>query len=126
MTAVLNPSDLISEADVYKRYPDLFADRELREARQRGQIAFFNLRKGVYYSPEQIAAYLNSKVTMKCKNATLNEDGTKGQDAEAPEKSPGYSSSETSGSTTPTQKARSSTIVGMTPDLEKRAAARLE
>lgn len=127
MTTTFNPSELISEAEVYKKYPNLFADRELREARKSGKIAFFNLRKGVYYSPDQIAAYLNSKVTIKCQNKLLSEDEKpSGPDEGAAGKSPASSKSATTGSTTPTREARSSTIAGMTPELEKRAAARLE
>ena len=122
---VIKPDDLMTETEVYEKYKGLFADRELREARRSGQIEFYDLRKGVHYSPEQITAYLKSKVKRKCKNAKLDDD-QEPETTSAPEKQSGFSKSETTGSTPPIKTARASTIVGMTPELEKRAAARLE
>lgn len=87
---VINPDDLMTETQVYEKYKGLFADRELREARRSGQIEFYDLRKGVHYSPEQVTAYLNSKVKRKCKNAKLDND-QEPETTSAPEKQSGFS-----------------------------------
>jgi hypothetical protein len=55
-----NPSDLMHEDQVYERYPGLFADRELREARKVGAIAWYDLRKGPHYTDADIMDYLAS------------------------------------------------------------------
>jgi len=120
----INPYDLMTEAEVYDKYKGRFADRELREARRSGQIEFYDLRKGVHYSPEQISDYLKSKVKRQCKNEKLDSEPE--DKPKASERPSGFSRSGNTGSTDQSRAARSSTIVGMTPDLEKRAAARLE
>lgn len=74
MAEIRKLDELMSEKQVYEKYKDLFSERELREARQKGLLEFFDLRKGVYYCEEQLAAYLSSKATKKCQNDTLNDN----------------------------------------------------
>jgi hypothetical protein len=81
MSDIRKLDDLMSERQVYEKYKDLFADRELREARQSGLLEFFDLRKGPYYSEEQLAAYLSTKATRKCRNEPLNDNGQSDQPA---------------------------------------------
>jgi hypothetical protein len=61
MTAEITPKDLMHEEQVYERYPGLFADRELREARKAGRIRWYDLRKGPHYTDAQIMEYLASQ-----------------------------------------------------------------
>lgn len=65
---VTNPlaqfDDLLTEAEVCKRYSRLLGLRELRDARQQGLIAFMNGKKSQpLYWPAWIADYLQQKVT---------------------------------------------------------------
>ena len=60
------PGDLMHEDRVYTKYPDLFADRELREARKAGEIRWFDLRKGPHYTDAQIMEYLESQERKLC------------------------------------------------------------
>jgi hypothetical protein len=62
---------LMSEKEVYDKYPHIFADKELREARQRGELEFFALRKGVFYTEDQLLAYLNQRRQKPCANRPL-------------------------------------------------------
>ena len=73
MANIRTPAELMNETEVYERYPNRFADRELREARQRGELEFYDLRKGPHYDEEQLAAYLMTKATKKCQNDRLND-----------------------------------------------------
>jgi len=50
----LTPKDLMYEDRVYEKYPGLFAERELREARKNGCIRWYDLRKGPHYTDSQI------------------------------------------------------------------------
>lgn len=77
---IKTPDDLMNEDEVYTRYPKKFADRELREARQKGLIDFYDLRKGPHYSEEQLAAYLETQLKSKqCQNELLNDNSPNGQ-----------------------------------------------
>jgi hypothetical protein len=72
--------DLISEAQAYERYGHLFAAGELREARQRGEIEVYALRKGFFYIEQQLTQYLEKRVRRPWQNAPLraaleNESG---------------------------------------------------
>ena len=110
------PSDLMSEEKAYADYGHLFAERELREARKRGEISFFDLRKGPHYTPLQIMQYLFRRLKPACPaNAPLRPE----------EKSPASSSSADTGSAAKSGRP-SSTVIGMTPSLERRAASLLE
>ena len=106
-------SDLIKEPDVYKRFPGVFSEDELRLARTRDLIAFYPLGRSFYYTEADLVAYVQSKkVDPACKerNAPLS-----------PDKEMPSSSSETTGSTA-SRAEPTSTVIGMTPALEKRAA----
>lgn len=74
MTTIQSPEELLSERDVYEKFSNLFADRELREARQRGEIEYFDLRKGPHYSVAQLNQYLCSKIRQGRENRKLNDD----------------------------------------------------
>jgi len=83
--------DLISEIEVYERYRNIFAAGELREARQRSEIEYYALRKGVHYTEEQLVEYLNKRVKRPWQNAPLRAVPESGNP-------PGSSSFETNGS----------------------------
>ncbi len=54
--------ELLTEQEVCERYSLLVGPRELRRARQAGEIAYLPGKKGVVlYRPDAIAAYLQSK-----------------------------------------------------------------
>ncbi len=92
---IKSPDDLMTEDQVYERYPKKFADRELREARQKGLIDFYDLRKGPHYSEEQLAAYLETQLKSKqCDNETLNDNSL----SDPPGRPNGSSKSEGGGS----------------------------
>lgn len=79
--------ELMSEREVYDKYGHLFVHKELLEARQKGQIDFYDLRKGVFYTPQQLRDYLAKKKAGPC---PLNER------PEAPEESVNNSASSNS------------------------------
>ena len=83
--------DLISEAEVNEKYKNIFAAGELREARQRSEIEYYALRKGVHYTEDQLIQYLNKRVKRPWQNAPLRAVPESGNP-------PVYSSSGTSGS----------------------------
>jgi hypothetical protein len=61
LEAATRPSDLMHEDQVYEKYPGLFAERELREARKAGRIRWYDLRKGPHYTEVQLMQYLDSQ-----------------------------------------------------------------
>lgn len=71
MSALKTITDLMSETEVYKRFPNIFADKELREARQAGDIEWYNLRKGPHYSEDQLIAYVETKLRKLKQNRPL-------------------------------------------------------
>lgn len=92
MSALKTITDLMSETEVYKRFPNIFADKELREARQAGDIEWYNLRKGPHYSEDQLIAYLNKRLRKPCQNRPLAPENPQQPETHAP------GSSKTSGS----------------------------
>ena len=50
--------DLLNENEVMDRYGHLFADRELRQARKNQKIEWYDLRKGPFYTRDQLMDYL--------------------------------------------------------------------
>ena len=110
------PDDLLHEDQVYERYKSLLADRELREARQKGQIEWYDLRKGPHYTVQQVMRYLDRHKKTLCGPQKL--DPAK----EAPTDS---GRSEHTGSDE-RKVSKLFTITGMTPRLEELAAERLE
>jgi hypothetical protein len=108
--------DLLSEKEVYEKYGRLLADRELREARQRGLISWFDLRKGPHYTADQIMAYFKRRERQICEQESLTR---------APESGSASSRSATIGWAMRPGATTSSTT-GMTPELEERAARLLE
>lgn len=118
-----SPDDLMHEKAVYEKYGNLFAERELLEARRLGQIEWYDLRKGPHYTDQQIVAYLNSKVKTRCENRPLDPElPVPAADAV---RRPASFKSAISGSG-PKQTAASSTLIGMTPKLEELAARQLD
>ena len=64
--------ELLSESDVCKRFSALLGVRELRRARQNGEIDYVSGKKGaVLYHPSAVAAYLSNK-EVKCQNGSGN------------------------------------------------------
>jgi hypothetical protein len=112
-----SPGDLMHEDRVYEKYRDLFADRELREARKTGLIRWYDLRKGPHYTEAQLMEYLRSKERGPClPGGKVEETGVE------------LTGSSRSGRTGLGSRRRptSSSIIGMTPQLEERAAELLE
>ncbi len=112
---------VLHEKEVMDRWGKLFAERELAEARKAGTIEFYDLRKGPHYTPGQLIAYLQSKRKFAACNKPLDPD----KPVPASDAPNGSFKSETSGSSA-RQSRQSSSIVGMTPELEERAARQLE
>ena len=57
--------ELMTEAEVCKRYGNLLSERELRNARRNNEVAFVTGKKGmILYRPAWIAQYLERKVTL--------------------------------------------------------------
>jgi hypothetical protein len=113
----IRPADLMHEDQVYEKYPGLFADRELREARKSGLIRWYDLRKGPHYTDEQIMEYLNSQEQFRCK---ANEKLDPARD------NPTVSSRSEPTDLAGRKGASISSIIGMTPKLEEHAARQLE
>jgi len=109
--------DLIAEKEVYDRYGDKLVKNELLDARKAGLIEFVRMRRGIFYTEEQLSAYISSQVVEQCPRAS-NDDQ---KPAPPPKKS---SDSENTGSAGK-KDGSGCTVTGMTPELEKRAAERL-
>lgn len=71
MSELRTIAELMSERDVYDRFPKVFADKELREARQNGEIEYYMLRMGPYYSEKQLIAYLEKRLRKPCQSRPL-------------------------------------------------------
>jgi hypothetical protein len=108
-------ADLLSEKDVMDRFGHLLTERELREARQAGTIGYYDLRKGIFYTPQQVMGYLARSEKTPCRNAKLDPE------RDAPLAS--FKSETTGSGKRPA--ASISSITGMTPKLEERAAEQL-
>lgn len=50
---------IISEADAHMRYKHLIEDKELRRARQNGELGYFRRKRRIYYREEELVAFLN-------------------------------------------------------------------
>lgn len=109
-------SDLMSEDEVYKEYRHIFADKELREARQAGELEYYKLRKGIFYTEEQLLAYLEQRKQQPCQRKPLNlvESGS----------NPESGNTKTNGSAKKT--ARLTTIDTSTPEMNELVAKALE
>ncbi|SRR5579883_3420041 len=103
--ATLKLDQLIHENEVYKKWPGIFADKELREARQRRAIEWFDLRKGPHYTEAQLAAYLAQRIQRPCEKTALLDV----------ESEPASSKSEINGSGR-NKKPGLSIVTGMTPE----------
>lgn len=105
MTAA--PPDLILEADVVKRWP--IPPLELRRARRERRIGFYAIGRRHYYTPAQIAAYLEREALQ--------------EPEPCPDRAPPTCSNLAPiGSATTRRAAPASGATGMTPDLEESAA----
>jgi hypothetical protein len=68
--------DLMTEAEVCKRYVNLLSERELRQARHNKSIDYVTGKKGmIHYRPAAIAQYLERKVT-KCQPQQVGSGNT--------------------------------------------------
>ena len=108
-------SDLISEQEVYEKYGHLFVANELREARQLGQLRFFPMRKGIFYTEGQLIEYIGKRERCRSENKPLRE----------PESQKGSGNTGINGSNA-TPRAPISIVAGMTPELEGTVAEALE
>lgn len=125
-TEVEDLTALIHETEVLKRYKDLFADRELREARHAGKIEFYDLRKGPHYTLEQLWAYLDSRKVKSCANELLPPERSEDPPSVPAKEQPNGSSRLTPSGSGARTGATISSITGMTKPLEERAARQLE
>lgn len=64
--AVIMPDDLLTEDEIYRQYDGHFADRELRDARKRGEIRWINMRKGPRYLREYVSEYILNREQPLC------------------------------------------------------------
>lgn len=119
----MNPDDLIHEKDVYERWGHLLADRELSEARKNGQIAFFNLRKGVHYTTADVMEYLKTRRVPACR--ATNEPLDPSRPAPTDTGTPPSASSSTGRNGSSGTRVVSFTGAGTTARLEQRAADQL-
>jgi hypothetical protein len=105
MAAALDRYDeLMPEAEVCRRYAPLVSEKELRGARQRGEIPFYSGKRGmVLYHPDAIASYLQRK-----ESPCRRECGSKAATGSGPRTTP-----------------QSSTPTGMTSEQAQLVAARL-
>ena len=68
--------EMLTEAEVCRRFPHLVSERELRTARQRGGIPFISGKKGVVlYHPDAVAEYFERKESL-CRNGYGNMGAT--------------------------------------------------
>jgi hypothetical protein len=111
------PDDLMHEDEVYEKYPRLFADRELREARKAGVIRWYDLRKGPHYTDAQIMEYLSRQERSPC---PPNERLDPARD------NPTASSRSAHSGSGGRRGATISSITGMTLGLEEHAARQLD
>jgi hypothetical protein len=76
--------DLLTEEQVCEKYRHLLSERELRTARQAGEIAFVTGKKGtVLYRPAWVAKYLDRKVT-PCRPPQADSGSTAATGSAAP------------------------------------------
>lgn len=101
--------ELMTESEVYQRWSRLLADKELRQARQAGQIGFYPLRKGIFYHPTQVVEYLERRRTDPC----------------ASDDDPGKSLSLEGDGSNENQDPPTGTSTGMTPEQERSVAEAL-
>jgi hypothetical protein len=96
---------LVTEVEAYALFP-LLQDKELRQARQDGEIGYYPRKKRIYYRLDELQAYMARKL----------------QQSYVPPcpKNPQHASDATG--STRYQARPTGTASGMTPDLEKRAA----
>jgi hypothetical protein len=115
-SAVINPDNYLSEAEVLTRWPMLTA-KELRKARKNGLITFYNFRGGPHCTPEQVQDYIDRTYL---KGGDQCVDRSHGPTQQSPQPPPARShlkSADTiSTGHTPTG-AASSMLAGMTPEL---------
>lgn len=118
MSESITPADLLSETEVYERFGKCLVNRELRLARKRGQIGWYDLRAGPHYSVAQVMDYLKLMERKPCPttNDPLN-DNVEEMDDCSPLATSGLAGKPV---------AIRSTNTGMTPELEELAARRLE
>ena len=65
-------SDLIAESAVYERFPGMFIEGELREARKREEIAYYPRGRTIYYTEADLVAYVKAKRVQPCRNEPLD------------------------------------------------------
>lgn len=100
--------DLISEQEVMSRWGHLFGTRELPNARRDGLIRSWKIKRGHFYTEESLRAYIANKEVAPCQ----------------PEPTENSNSEDTGSTRSRTEETGIDT--GMTPELEKAAAALLE
>ena len=110
-------ADLILETDVYKRFPGLFVEDELRLARKRGEIAYYPRGRATYYTEADLVAYIKGRRVecQRMENSPVDPERVVPRDS---------SRSVNTGSVM-SLAGRRSTATSMTPELERLAENRL-
>lgn len=117
---MINPGDYISEADVIARWPMLTA-KELRRARKKELIGFYNFKIGPCYTAEQVQNYIDATY-LKGRPCAAPSHGQ--SQPPSPQTIPSRSEDSISTDRTPTA-ADSSMPAGMTPALALSAVEHL-
>lgn len=97
--------ELLSEREAYERYGDVLEDKQLRRARTSRQIGYYVLQNRIKYRADELAAYVERHVQARYHPCDSSKSESTGSIA----------------SLVPSD----STAFGMTPELEKSAAALL-
>jgi hypothetical protein len=99
--------ELVTEAQAYELYGHVLQEKELRHARQSGLIGYYKRRGKVLYRADELAAFIAARLERSyvapCQKPSDSDDTGSPQ----------------------SQAQANSTVVGMTPELEKSGADRL-
>jgi hypothetical protein len=109
MVEVTPLPQLVTEPDAYALFP-LLEDKELRRARQNGEIGYFDRKGRIYYRLDELQAYMARKL----------------QQSYVPPCQKNLPSASDDTGSTKFQAQPTGINFGMTPQLEKRAADLLE
>lgn len=113
----LDPETYISEADVAARWP-MLSEKELRKARRKQLIDFYNFKIGPCYTAEQVQSYIDRTYLRGASCAAPSQQVSSQEPPQRfpPQMNPLKSEASTSTDHTPSE-ADSSMPAGMTPAL---------
>lgn len=108
MAEVVHLPELVSEVDAYARFP-ILEDKELRRARQAKAIGYFRRKHSIFYRLDELERFVARKL----------------DESYVPPCPTTHSSASGDTGSPPSPDQGTSTVSGMTPDLEKSAAEAL-